>query len=245
VPVAIPTSFDKSRRVRAHTAAVRTNSPSALPLFSHASLPPRHTGRLSCAALSSPSISTFANHPPHPSPSPLSFSPSPILRLSIAGTTEQQEGGDGEGTMSGAWGGTTQKCASCGRTVYPVEELAADGRVYHRPCFRCHHCKSTLQVPLFTPFVSYPSPAREHSIVTKQQFRCRISRTVTWFFCDSGYYCERRSSQSSWAVLSLLRIAWLLLQLLYFLGLGLSVIGCMIMSTAIVQDLRTELLVAR
>jgi len=36
----------------------------------------------------------------------------------------------------------------------------------------------------------------------------------------------------------LLRIAWLLLQLLYFLGLGLSVIGCMIMSTAIVQDLR-------
>ena len=47
------------------------------------------------------------------------------------------------------------------------------------------------------------------------------------------------------AFLSLLRIAWLLLQLLYFLGLGLSVIGCMIMSTAIVHDLCTELLVAR
>jgi hypothetical protein len=45
-----------------------------------------------------------------------------------------------------AWGGTTQKCDSCGRTVYPVEELAADGRVYHRPCFRCTHCKTTLQV---------------------------------------------------------------------------------------------------
>ncbi|EEE65408.1 hypothetical protein OsJ_20745 [Oryza sativa Japonica Group] len=44
-----------------------------------------------------------------------------------------------------AWGGTTQKCDSCGRTVYPVEELAADGRVYHRPCFRCTHCKATLQ----------------------------------------------------------------------------------------------------
>ena len=47
------------------------------------------------------------------------------------------------------------------------------------------------------------------------------------------------------AFLSLLRIAWLLLQLLYFLGLGLSVISCMIMSTAIVHDLCTELLVAR
>lgn len=104
----------------------------------------------------SASTSTFANHPPpHPSPSPLSFSPSPILRLSIASTTEQQEGGDGEG-MSGAWGGTTQKCASCGRTVYPVEELAADGRVYHRPCFRCHHCKSTLQVPSLSSTPSFP-----------------------------------------------------------------------------------------
>ncbi|KAM3208819.1 hypothetical protein ACQJBY_063480 [Aegilops geniculata] len=47
--------------------------------------------------------------------------------------------------MAAAWGGTTQKCASCGKKVYPVEELAADGRAYHRPCFRCHHCKSTLQ----------------------------------------------------------------------------------------------------
>jgi len=47
------------------------------------------------------------------------------------------------------------------------------------------------------------------------------------------------------AFLSLLRIAWLLLQLLYFLGLGLSVIGCMIMSTVIVHDLCMELLVAR
>ena len=47
------------------------------------------------------------------------------------------------------------------------------------------------------------------------------------------------------AFLSLLRTAWLLLQLLYFHGLGLSVIGCMIMSIVIVHDLRTELLVAR
>ena len=72
---------------------------------------------------------------------------------------------------------------------------------------------------------------------------------VPWCFSDSGYSCERHSSQSRWAVLSSFPVlasnCLAAAQLLYFLGLGLLVIGCMIMSTAIVQDLRTELLVAR
>ena len=55
----------------------------------------------------------------------------------------------------------------------------------------------------------------------------------------------RVAGLSCLAFLSLLRIAWLLPSIAVLLGLGLSVIGCMIMSTAIVQDLRTELLVTR
>jgi hypothetical protein len=105
---------------------------------------PSTTPKLSCAAAAfHPRQSST---PPHPIAVAFHL---PILLLhapplSIAGRTEPL-GGGGEG-MSGAWGGTTQKCSSCGRTVYPVEELTADGRAYHRPCFRCHHCKSTLQV---------------------------------------------------------------------------------------------------
>ncbi|CAL9137189.1 unnamed protein product, partial [Musa textilis] len=43
------------------------------------------------------------------------------------------------------FGGTTQKCQACRKTVYLVDQLAADGRIYHRACFRCHHCRGTLK----------------------------------------------------------------------------------------------------
>lgn len=42
--------------------------------------------------------------------------------------------------------GTTQKCNACEKTVYLVDRLAADNRIYHKACFRCYHCKSTLKV---------------------------------------------------------------------------------------------------
>ncbi|KAH9616041.1 hypothetical protein KSS87_011988 [Heliosperma pusillum] len=45
-----------------------------------------------------------------------------------------------------SFGGTTQKCKACDKTVYLVDELTADTKVYHRACFRCHHCKSTLKI---------------------------------------------------------------------------------------------------
>ncbi|VVA16952.1 PREDICTED: LIM [Prunus dulcis] len=41
--------------------------------------------------------------------------------------------------------GTTQKCKACEKTVYLVDQLTADNKVYHKACFRCHHCKGTLK----------------------------------------------------------------------------------------------------
>lgn len=46
--------------------------------------------------------------------------------------------------------GTTQKCKACEKTVYLVDQLTADSKVYHKACFRCHHCKGTLKV---IPFI--------------------------------------------------------------------------------------------
>ncbi|CAK8573830.1 unnamed protein product [Lathyrus sativus] len=43
-------------------------------------------------------------------------------------------------------GGSIQKCMACEKTVYLVEKLAADGRTYHKACFRCHHCQNTLKL---------------------------------------------------------------------------------------------------
>ncbi|KDO36535.1 hypothetical protein CISIN_1g034188mg [Citrus sinensis] len=42
--------------------------------------------------------------------------------------------------------GTQQKCKVCEKTVYPVEQLSADGIVYHKSCFKCSHCKGTLKL---------------------------------------------------------------------------------------------------
>ncbi|XP_073396366.1 LIM domain-containing protein WLIM2b isoform X2 [Physcomitrium patens] len=37
------------------------------------------------------------------------------------------------------------KCKTCDKTVYLVDQLRADGVLYHKACFRCHHCKGTLK----------------------------------------------------------------------------------------------------
>ncbi|XP_037376099.1 F-actin-monooxygenase MICAL1 isoform X2 [Talpa occidentalis] len=35
-------------------------------------------------------------------------------------------------------------CALCGEHLYVLERLCADGRFFHRSCFRCHVCEATL-----------------------------------------------------------------------------------------------------
>ncbi|XP_030494557.2 LIM domain-containing protein WLIM1 [Cannabis sativa] len=50
------------------------------------------------------------------------------------------------------FGGTTQKCKACEKTVYFVDELTADNKVYHKACFRCHHCKRTLKLSDYSSF---------------------------------------------------------------------------------------------
>jgi len=50
------------------------------------------------------------------------------------------------------FGGTTQKCKACEKTVYLVDQLTADNKVYHKSCFRCHHCKGTLKLSNYSSF---------------------------------------------------------------------------------------------
>ncbi|KAH9624349.1 hypothetical protein KSS87_020680 [Heliosperma pusillum] len=46
--------------------------------------------------------------------------------------------------------GTQQKCKACDKTVYLMDELSADGVVYHKSCFKCYHCKTRLQLHSFS-----------------------------------------------------------------------------------------------
>lgn len=50
------------------------------------------------------------------------------------------------------YGGTTQKCNACDKKVYLVEQLTADDKVFHKACFRCHHCKGTLKLSNYSSF---------------------------------------------------------------------------------------------
>lgn len=52
-----------------------------------------------------------------------------------------------------AFAGTQQKCKACGKTVYVVDQLTADNVVYHKACFRCHHCNGTLKVWALSPLL--------------------------------------------------------------------------------------------
>ncbi|XP_031311997.1 F-actin-monooxygenase MICAL1 isoform X1 [Camelus dromedarius] len=40
--------------------------------------------------------------------------------------------------------GAEDLCALCGEHLYILERLCADGRFFHRSCFRCHICEATL-----------------------------------------------------------------------------------------------------
>lgn len=48
--------------------------------------------------------------------------------------------------MASAFTGTLDKCKACDKTVYFVDLLSADGMNYHKSCFKCSHCKGTLEM---------------------------------------------------------------------------------------------------
>ncbi|KAK4486098.1 hypothetical protein RD792_008766, partial [Penstemon davidsonii] len=57
-----------------------------------------------------------------------------------------------EGRIMATFAGTTQKCKACEKTVYLVDQLTADNKVYHKACFRCHHCKGTLKLSNYNSY---------------------------------------------------------------------------------------------
>lgn len=38
------------------------------------------------------------------------------------------------------------KCETCAKTVYETEKLLADGRIFHKGCFRCKECNGVMKV---------------------------------------------------------------------------------------------------
>ncbi|KAF9668470.1 hypothetical protein SADUNF_Sadunf14G0006900 [Salix dunnii] len=79
-----------------------------------------------------------------------------------------------------AFAGTTQKCMACDKTVYLVDKLTADNRVYHKACFRCHHCKGTLKSAVLI----------EKDMVEDNQSSCSsyMQSADRWLYLQLGNY---------------------------------------------------------
>jgi len=41
---------------------------------------------------------------------------------------------------------TSNKCQVCEKTVYPMEQLVADEKVFHKTCFKCSHCGGGIKL---------------------------------------------------------------------------------------------------
>ncbi|KAG7160956.1 probable inactive protein kinase DDB_G0270444 [Homarus americanus] len=55
-----------------------------------------------------------------------------------------------DATKTSRFGGTSEKCAQCNRTVYAMEKMEVAGRLMHKTCFRCCKCNSPLSVGRFS-----------------------------------------------------------------------------------------------
>lgn len=125
-----------------------------------------------------------------------------------------------------SFAGTTQKCNTCEKKVYWVEQLTADNKVFHKSCFRCHHCKGTLKVyaimqrmlnntPLDVVFNNVFNNFFEHAFSCSLQhlhiftlYACmammksskilKLSQTISWKLDPYGW--------CSWVTIVLLRV---------------------------------------
>uniref|UniRef100_A0A6V7QVT2 LIM zinc-binding domain-containing protein n=1 Tax=Ananas comosus var. bracteatus TaxID=296719 RepID=A0A6V7QVT2_ANACO len=97
-----------------------------------------------------------------------------------------------------AFSGTTQKCKACEKTVYLMDQLNADGVVFHRSCFKCTHCKKTLQLSNYSSLrefcianLTLSSSSRRRGATIRTSNRVRICYQVDclWPFCDRILYC--------------------------------------------------------
>jgi hypothetical protein len=51
---------------------------------------------------------------------------------------------------------STNVCATCGKTAYPLESIHACDKIYHKGCFKCKHCDGPLSLKGFATINDQP-----------------------------------------------------------------------------------------
>src|SRR5690242_16373416 len=67
---------------------------------------------------------------------------------------------------------TNPSCVSCEKTVYKVEELVADGKVFHKACFRCSKCTNVISLGKYASMegVFFCKPCFKKNFFTKGNY---------------------------------------------------------------------------
>ena len=84
--------------------------------------------------------SVVAEQPPRTKPPA-----EPAETAAAAGRAKEAATSGGVPTYSGGRGGS-ETCHFCGKRVYVVERMSAEGRFFHRSCFRCDYCGILLRL---------------------------------------------------------------------------------------------------
>lgn len=79
--------------------------------------------------------------------------------------------------------GCSDVCFFCKKRVYVMERLSAEGLFFHRSCFQCDHCSSTLR-PAAYAYDQHNGqcPSSTHFSVTMSLVKAQFCRTVG-FMC--------------------------------------------------------------